>query len=525
MKLSLELILERLMEVHVPVVFMGGVEVVSLSGAVLFSTATPPSDKELMHVGLLSDLLALNPYLTEDYVFCVFGNQEEFAKAQQTRRCTMFYFMQNVDMAWCVNLLQGLFARFQQWDLEMDKILVGKGSIQDFVDLAKPFLENPIYIWDAAYRIQAMTNIAHADHPLLSAYEESGSVPPHLLNQLSQTRDGLIYNATLYTTMQIIYPPNLANIPFALKVFMSGQKTVLVLVSYFINTSPTKGQVEILQMLASKLELYAAENFPKSHMKPLLYEPFVIELVEGTLQTEEEIRGRLNLLKLPYQMKYRIYFIVEPSRTTSLINYLRHNCKVYLPYARVIPYKQGILVLDQEGKESLESDEVKTRFESGRAALARINAVCGISSSFFNLSQTRIAYLQAIAAFELGCAIDPGQVVYYYRDYYLYHMLDTFSKYPEMKLGQLYFSRLDMLEKNDQDTKNDNMRLLEIYLRNNRNITNTANEMHLHRNSIIYRLERISELLRVPLDNPDVQMRLLISFRIRRLHSIHRGIL
>ena len=42
----------------------------------------------------------------------------------------------------------------------------------------------------------------------------------------------------------------------------------------------------------------------------------------------------------------------------------------------------------------------------------------------------------------------------------------------------------------------------------------TAKRMHMHRNSIIYRLQKIQDVLELDLDDPDVRLRLMISFRI-----------
>lgn len=520
MKLSLELILEQITTASLPLVSLADTVTSGFHGLTLFSSGTPPQDPELLYMGQITDILTLEPEQTEDFVFVLFGAPENFKKAQQRHRCTMLYFIQEDDMAKYFNLFQDLFSRFHRWDQEVDRLIQEKAGLQEILDVTEPLLENPVYLWDATYRIQAFTQSIKADQPILQEYREGGRVPHRLLNQMTRLRDSPMYNTEHYTTIRLHHPPNMGNMPYALRMFLAGQQTVLVMVCYFANTSPTMGRLELLTLLSEKLEHFVRDNYPKSQFKTLLYEPFLIELIEGTLQTEEEIQERLRLIHLPYQSKYRIYYIASSTYTASLISYLRHNCKTLLPYAKVIQYNRGILMLDLEEKEKLDSEEAINGFLSGQNALTRINAVAGLSSAFYNLSQTRVAYLQAMAAFELGQALHPGKSVYYYRDYYLYHILDICSKYPEIDLDQLYFSRLDVLEECDQSAKNDNMMLLEVYLRNNRNITNTAREMFLHRNSVIYRLDRITQILHVPLEDPDVQMRLLISLHIRRLLQI-----
>jgi|GEM_PF-3025354 len=55
---------------------------------------------------------------------------------------------------------------------------------------------------------------------------------------------------------------------------------------------------------------------------------------------------------------------------------------------------------------------------------------------------------------------------------------------------------------------------LRVYLDTGRNITKTAEHLHLHRNSVHYRIERIRELLNVDLDDPDERLLLELGCRL-----------
>ena len=68
-----------------------------------------------------------------------------------------------------------------------------------------------------------------------------------------------------------------------------------------------------------------------------------------------------------------------------------------------------------------------------------------------------------------------------------------------------------------RDYKSSNLYLLRTYLIHERNISQTAKLLYMHRNSVIYRISRIRELLNVDLDNPDIRLLLLISFKVLEL--------
>ena len=59
-----------------------------------------------------------------------------------------------------------------------------------------------------------------------------------------------------------------------------------------------------------------------------------------------------------------------------------------------------------------------------------------------------------------------------------------------------------------------NLSLLYNYITTERNISLTAKRVHMHRNSVIYRLQKIQDTLTLNLDDPDTRLRLLISFKI-----------
>lgn len=55
---------------------------------------------------------------------------------------------------------------------------------------------------------------------------------------------------------------------------------------------------------------------------------------------------------------------------------------------------------------------------------------------------------------------------------------------------------------------------LRIFLHNNGNISKTANELYIHRSSLLYRLEKIESLLKIKLDDPDHRFNLMLAYRL-----------
>jgi DNA-binding PucR family transcriptional regulator len=55
---------------------------------------------------------------------------------------------------------------------------------------------------------------------------------------------------------------------------------------------------------------------------------------------------------------------------------------------------------------------------------------------------------------------------------------------------------------------------LRVFLRNERRLSDSLEELGIHRNSLIYRLERIQQIADCDLDDADTREWLLFSFRM-----------
>ena len=69
------------------------------------------------------------------------------------------------------------------------------------------------------------------------------------------------------------------------------------------------------------------------------------------------------------------------------------------------------------------------------------------------------------------------------------------------------------LREYDSLHRTETTRILRLFLENERSETAVASVMHMHRNTVLYHMERISDLLGISLDDPDVRLQLLLAFK------------
>ena len=79
---------------------------------------------------------------------------------------------------------------------------------------------------------------------------------------------------------------------------------------------------------------------------------------------------------------------------------------------------------------------------------------------------------------------------------------------------------IEFLASYDEEHNSEYLLTLWFYLRHERNLVRTAEALNIHRNSLVYRIKRINELVEdMNLDDAETREHLMISFRLRGLKS------
>lgn len=85
-----------------------------------------------------------------------------------------------------------------------------------------------------------------------------------------------------------------------------------------------------------------------------------------------------------------------------------------------------------------------------------------------------------------------------------------------MNLNMLCPMGLQKLEMYDLRNDTQYYNTLYHYLKNERNVTLTSQQLHLHRNSLLYRINRINEITEFDLDDAELRFQLLLAFEIKK---------
>lgn len=165
---------------------------------------------------------------------------------------------------------------------------------------------------------------------------------------------------------------------------------------------------------------------------------------------------------------------------------------------------------DTEEK-TLKQFEITNFFES-------LGAGIGVSMYFEELSSITNAYNQAIIALDMGQISNPNSSVHYYKDYVLSHFINDTSEHSD--LGRFVLPQLRKLFSYDKEHNTKYAYTLYIMLKMSNRQISAANALNIHRTTLQYRLNKISELISLDYTDQYWVSRLYLSFAI----LVHEGV-
>lgn len=141
----------------------------------------------------------------------------------------------------------------------------------------------------------------------------------------------------------------------------------------------------------------------------------------------------------------------------------------------------------------------------------------GISWPFSDIFQFKRHFNQGVTCIKQAQHFGQNKDVFEYTDFSFYDLLYNYTG--KLPLENYCHPELKKLKEYDRENNTEFYTTLRIYLENNKSLSATAKAMFVHRNSMVYRINRINQLLMLNLDDIKVVQSLMDSFRIDTFKS------
>ncbi len=487
----------------------------------LLDEGNPPCDSQVLYLGSAGQLSFVEPALFSQICIVCIGTEEAIQTYVKNDCANLLLIPEHHSMACVANRLYSSFDEIQRWCAELDMAILSKQDYQTIFSIGSRFFgENAMIMVNSSYNVIGSNLPAAPNHERIDHILKNGYYTKEMTDDLA--RMGYQANGTKYTSPSILYPPNYMNCPLMVLSNHADNGIFLGFITiYFIKDEPTQTQFELFCYFARKVSRYYLENNEESVSTLTPLEVFMSDLITHTREDETFLQDRARSLRLPLDASYRLSVIQWDNFILPQADYIMNRLRTCLkfPFFRVILYHNSVLLLLQGNISSLKvMEEINESLGEFGELLKICQGYAGFSTSGFPLLKMNIAYQQALTAARYGMMLNPESRIYFYSHYFVYEMLDDYKK--RYDLEDMYVQKLKYLM-NPAEERYDNLALLRNYLLTERSISATAKLMHMHRNSVIYRLGKIQEILALDLNDPDVRLRLLISFKILELQAGH----
>jgi hypothetical protein len=139
--------------------------------------------------------------------------------------------------------------------------------------------------------------------------------------------------------------------------------------------------------------------------------------------------------------------------------------------------------------------------------------IAGVSNVFYDFFSINLYAGEAECALDMGSRYDSHRWVHRFSEYTLSYCLEKMTE--EYPADELVAPGLKLLETYDREHPGSDLSMtLREYINQQFNATHTADVLHIHRTTLLYRLRRIQELTRLVLDDRDTILHLQLSYAL-----------
>ncbi|MEK8127808.1 PucR family transcriptional regulator ligand-binding domain-containing protein [Paenibacillus filicis] len=256
-------------------------------------------------------------------------------------------------------------------------------------------------------------------------------------------------------------------------------------------------------------------------------EVFLVELLSAGGQQEELLAYRARQVGLPVGPYYYVIALQAIGGTTASPD------QAFRIYSRISqemtsfgnPADHSRRCVEMNGKlfilcSSLQGEAEANRRITGQYAeslsgklgglIGDMTLVWGMGAARQGLSELHESCKEARQALLLGMRVLPNRSIVHIHDVAVEHLLTDIGEHPALVRFQREL--IEPIVRYDQEYRTELLSTLAIYLRTG-STKRVAEELYIHRNSVLYRLERIAELLQADLNEPEVRFRLELAVR------------
>ena len=453
-----------------------------------------------------------------------------------------------------LNRLLLIKAELERQIYELQALAARRSSLQEMIERLYSIFDNPAYLVDTSFKGLAIDR-SHGMRELSATWrraEDYGYLSLDLISELMQERelDRMESPARAHIVHSPCFYTSFINYNLRWHGILQGH---LFIVTMF-KKDGTKGDLELTDLVAPIILQAMHNNDLYQHQRGYLYENFMKDLYAGNITDGEYIKAQIPYLGLTMHTPYFVAKVavsssgqasadghpaayagdtlseiprsklrgISPSRQSPnahvnmvtwlvargnkierISNQLERMTDVRL--AKYDDFIMGLFLLKREQTQEKLTQKLKSLAQTGKLRI-------GISDPASRLTDISICAAQADTALSC-CPADASGSVVFYSEIALADLLRASAA----KKNLFCATEIRRLLQEEASGSGVYGETLFTYLKNDCSLQKTADELHIHRNTLSYRLERLKERYQIDLENPEKKRRYYLSLLMEQI--------
>lgn len=412
--------------------------------------------------------------------------------------------------------ISGIFSRFQKWSEKVSRYILEKRPLSEIFSLLKEVTPNPWYLADTSFRILVYS--PNSDFEDMSVIWKNQCQLNHLsidiILDLAESGELDLINSRKHS---FIPDTQVFNIPYVAKNIFSSRGLLAHFFIIGLYNKPGAYETEIAELFGNLLTSLLKGDNNYLTVRGRYYDNYFIDLLENKISSEDDaflIRKVFSSLGWNMDQQYMILLLSsrKNGEAATIMNNLQLNAlESSLPCRAFIYEEKVVLILNAtlSGYNTLCNNNVSI-INTVKKIASNFGSFIACSDPFYiheGLDEVPKFYKQAKSALDWGKTN---------------HL--SVASYKNIALSELYkqlvyqhmewtFLHPSVLILDSYDKKNDTLlcQSLLYYLVCEQNTVRTAKCLYVHRNSLIYRLDKIKELTHLDFDNVHERIRIILT--------------
>lgn len=369
--------------------------------------------------------------------------------------------------------------------------ILEKKTLKEILKMSFRYLKNPIMVTDSRYRLVELYPDKKLNEPVWDSIREKGYADQELMNQIESdhTKDEVLKRTfPFFITWGFA-----ANFPRIGGKISDGRRfygVIGVLETY----GPFRPiDLDLVDCLCQVVQRFLQNTNPPTDDAESYKNTLLSNLIDGALTHSEDVKEAFRIGGIKWRPPFRVISIPVDLNQMSLmiLKRLQEEIQQSLHHVQTTMHQSYLVLLMHQN----ENDQNSAKLEE---ILVRYQLECGLSNGFQGLTQANVHYEQSVLACQYGIGKEKVRL-HYFVDHYERHFFRTMQGSVDARL--FYHPGVSLLIQYDQEHQSNFVETLFWYLVYYKNLNHVAQHLHVHRNTLTYRLSKIEDLLGVSLDD------------------------